>query len=79
MLVAQRLDIIDFGLEFQLHAARNSAFLKKLQQFSTADAAKTVAGRHKPFALMHERDIVPIGKKLLDGFGADRIIFLQVR
>ena len=79
MLVTQRLDIIDFGLEFQLHAERDSAFLKKLQQFSTADAAKTVAGRHKPFATMHERDIVPIGKKLLDGFGADRIIVLQVR
>ena len=28
---------------------------------------------------MHKRDIVPIGKKLLDGFCADRIIVLQVR
>ena len=44
MLVTQCLDINDFGLEFQLHAERNSAFLKKLQQFSTADAAETVAG-----------------------------------
>ena len=44
MLVTQCLDIIDFGLEFQLHAERDSAFLKKLKQFSTADAAETVAG-----------------------------------
>ena len=62
------------GFKLQINSKRPCAFLQYQQHSLAADACKTMALRDGPHALLHHRNVVPIGKALFDRLGRFRII-----
>ena len=67
-----------FGLEDELDAEFPSAPLQQHEQPLAADAAEAVTGRNRAHALVHDRDVVPVGEMALDPGGADGIVALEI-
>lgn len=60
--IGEVVELVDLGLEMQLHAQRAGAILQYQQQFAPSAAAETVAARADRLALEYEIDLIPVGE-----------------
>ena len=78
VVVHIRAGTADLGFELQIDTQLAGTCLQQAEQRPTPDPTEPVTGADDPLPLVEQRNVVPIGEMLANGFGADRIVCRQI-